>query len=133
MIHIRTWTEAEHALDHLPAQSIRPPLQAHLDRLREYDDYDLHELAVFLIIEDGNRLDAAEHVLDRQLVDRDTGLFSTDPEYVVRHDAWAEVLWILSDDGYGLLLFAPLTSRSAPELVTACHAVLRSAEGPADL
>lgn len=123
MIHIRTWSEAQSALDRLPAPCLRLPLQAHLDRLREYDDYDLPDLAEFVIIQDTDRPEDAERLLDRLLVDRETGTFVTDPEYALRHDDWLELVFVLSDDGFGLVLFVQVTSRTNPELATACNSI----------
>lgn len=133
MIHIRTWSEAEHALDHLPALCLRSPLQAHLDRLREFDGYDLPELAEFLVMAENDTLAAIEDTLGRTLVDRQIFRFSDSPEFAVSHPGWVEVVWIISDDGYGFVLFVPMTSRKAPELVNACQTAVRETEGPASL
>ena len=49
MIVIRTAEEMARALDSPLEPTLKDRLQAHWDRLSEWDDYELSELAVFLI------------------------------------------------------------------------------------
>lgn len=124
MIHIHTWAQARHAVAHPPYPELALPLQAHIDRLAEFSDYDLGDLAEVIILPDKSDLSVAELAAGRPLVDRQDGRFAALPEYAVRHGGWVEVVWVLSDDGKGLVLFAEITSRTAPELTQACTAAL---------
>ncbi|AJA09817.1 hypothetical protein SKP52_14675 [Sphingopyxis fribergensis] len=84
------------------------------DQLLEYDDYDLGELAHFLVAEPADTVAAIEGVvgvpLATNLVDGskygDPG-FTANFEYVERHGAWFEAVTIVSDDGFGIVLLVP--------------------------
>ena len=101
-------------------------LRNHVERLAEYEDFDLGELGEFLIMEAGDSLADVERILGRPLVDRTSATFISSPEYALQHGQWLEGVWIISDDGFGLVLFAAMTSRTDPVLVLACRAALQA-------
>jgi hypothetical protein len=100
MISIRSSADMARAL----AGALEPPLRRLLtlrrDQLMEHDDYDLGELAHFIVVQPGDALAGIE---------AEAGLpvdFSSF-EYVERRCGWLEAVLILSDDGFGLVLFVP--------------------------
>lgn len=48
----------------------------------------------------------------------------TDPEFVHRHGGWFEAVFILSDDGFGHVVFVPDQPDIDAELLTLCLAAL---------
>ncbi|MES2095361.1 MAG: hypothetical protein V4459_01240 [Pseudomonadota bacterium] len=82
--------------------------------LLEHTGYDLGELAHFLIVEPEDTLAAIEKaagvpfsvnlVESTRLGEPD---FVPNFEFVQRHGDWYEAVTILSDDGFGLVLFVP--------------------------
>jgi len=86
------------------AQPIDPKLYRVLsekvEQLSEYDGYDLGELAHFLIVQPGDAAEAIEAALG----------FSPKmqgAEAVTDHGGWVEAVFVLSDDGFGWVLFVP--------------------------
>ncbi len=114
MISIRSSAEMARALA-LPLEpELLELLALRRDQLLEYDDFDLGELAHFLVVEPAETIAAIEGVvgvpLTTNLVDGrklgDPG-FTANFEYVERHGAWFEAVTIVSDDGFGIVLLVP--------------------------
>ncbi|WP_374414898.1 hypothetical protein [Novosphingobium colocasiae] len=76
--------------DTCPDDALRPLLQAKAELLAEYDD-----LATFIIVEPGDTIPAE----------------LTESELVEHHGGWSVITYILSDDGYGVVLFVPELGR----------------------
>ena len=97
-------------LARLLASSLDPELKdiltGHQERLSAYPDFTFEELAMIVISEPGDRL--AELV---------GGGGSTLPELIVDHRRWLEVTYILSDDGFGIILLVDQTEIANAELV----------------
>lgn len=119
MIFIHTWAEAEHALP-LLAPDVRNALQAHLDRLAEFADCPLDELARFIIVEPTDVVTELAIEGAGLLLSAGANAFAVEPEYAAGHVDTIEVVWMVSDDGCGVVLFVPATSRTSPGLLTAC-------------
>ena len=103
MILIRTWEDLARALDSPLEPTLMHCLQGHHDRLSEWqEDYDLGDLAVFVIVQHGDTLEQAESAFGRPLVNE--GHFAFLPELIERHGDWLEASFILSDAGEGLVL-----------------------------
>lgn len=114
MISIRSSADMARAL----ALPLDPDLLALLalrrDQLLEHDDYDLGELAHFLVAEHADTVAAIEGVVGVPLATNfvdgstfgDPG-FTANFEYVERHGAWFEAVTIVSDDGFGIVLLVP--------------------------
>ena len=118
MIVIRTWEDMARALDSPLEPTLMHCVQGHRDRLSEWqEDYDLGDLAVFVIVHAGDKPEQAESVFGRPLV-RDSH-FTLLPELIERHEAWLEATFILSDDGFGLVLLAEQGPAAAPQLMAA--------------
>lgn len=120
MIVIRTAEDMARALDSPLDPALQIALQGHATRLAEWD---LLDLAVLIIVQPSDTLDALESVYGERLVDAST--FVIVPELVSRHCDWIELVFILSDDGFGLVLFVSLERGADPFLETACRHALR--------
>ena len=129
MIVIRTAEEMARALDSPFNPTLKQRLQGHWDRLSEWADYELSELAVFLIVQPGDTLEQAETAFGQPLV-RDSK-FCFLPELIDQHGGWFEVTFILSDDGFGLILLVQIDPHADNELIAACHNAVANIDGAA--
>lgn len=77
---------------------LRLILEGHCNRLAEYADVALEELAVFAVCERGDTLETLEHAIGRQPI-----LW----EHVCSQGGWIEAVTILSDDGFGWVVTIP--------------------------
>lgn len=80
--------------------TLRRILTERVAQLAEYDAYDLGELARFSIVERCDTLEAIEAALG-------FSPFVCTPEGVTAHGGWFEAVFVLSDDGFGLVLLIP--------------------------
>ena len=117
MILIRT---AEALARALAQPELKCLLQVQADRLAEYNDYDLSELGMFAIIQAGDALHEIDQAIGWSLLKGDT--FAKPVELIARHSNWYEMTFILSDDGFGLVLFVPINADS--KLIAACNRAL---------
>lgn len=112
MISIRSSAEMASTLASPIDADLKRLLALRRDQLLEHDGYDLGELAHFVVATPSDTVAGIEGVvgvpLTTNLVDGsklgDRG-FADNFEYVERHGAWFEAVMILSDDGYGIVLF----------------------------
>ena len=119
MIVIRTAEAFARALDSPLDPELKHCLQAHWDRLAEWQDYELSELAIFVVVQAGDTLEQAEAIIGQPLVQE--GCFTIPPELVARRGGWFEATFILSDDGFGLVLLVEIADSTAPDLLAACN------------
>ena len=101
---------------------LRSLLKAQADRLTAYVDYDLSELAMFAIVEPGDDLNSIDSAIGWSLLDGDT--FSRPVEIITQVRGWYEVTFILSDDGFGLVLYVPDIDGTNRQLLAACEQAL---------
>jgi hypothetical protein len=110
-----------------------------IDALREENpEYSLEELARFVIVEPGDRPEALAGELGFDpLAARWDGTrfgapgFSPPFEIAEEHAAWYELVFVLSDDGFGLEVFVPKAPGVDPELIALCAAyAVPAAEAP---
>ena len=114
MISIRSSADMVRALALPLDPDLLELLALRRDQLLEHNDYDLGELAHFLVVEPADTVAAIEGVvgvpLATNLVDGSKygqPGFTTNFEYVGRHGAWFEAVTIVSDDGFGIVLLVP--------------------------
>lgn len=120
MLVIRTAEDMARAL----ASALDPPL---VNRLRtyqaifaEYPDHAFEELGLFLIVQPGDRLGDVEKASETDLVLPREGCFQA--EAIERYGKWFEASFVLSDDGYGIVVFIPDQPNIDPQLLAACKA-----------
>lgn len=124
MISIRTSADLSATLDGALCPHLRRLLAERRDQLLA-DGFDLTELAHIIVAQRGDTLDAIEGeagvalstnlVTGARLGDRD---FTPNFEFVERHTGcWLEAVLILSDDGFGVVLFVPDVIHTDPRLL----------------
>lgn len=115
MIVIRTAEDMARALDSPIHPKLRQLLAGHWERLSQYEGYDLSELAEFAIIEPRDTLQDLSRIVEIELGEGGVApAFSLGPEAVEQHEAWTEIVFIYSDDGFGLVLLIPTASDTDP-------------------
>lgn len=120
MLLIRTLEEMADASAVLQDSEVQVLLKAQVERLAEHADFDLSELAMFAIIQPHDTLESIEETLNWSLLD-EAGSFITPVELIARQGGWYEVTFILSDDGYGMILYVPIDTTTEPRSLTACE------------
>ncbi len=115
MLSIRNSADMEHALMSLLDPVLRRMLTLRRDQLAE-DGFDLDEIVHIIVVRPGDLLADVEAeagvALATNLVDGSRlgePEFESLFEYVERKEGWLEAVMILSDDGFGLVLFVPDT------------------------
>lgn len=124
MISIQSTADMARALASPIDAELKALLALRRDQLLEHDDYDLGELVYIVVAEPNDALATIEGVvgvpLSTNLVD---GIHHGEPgftanfEYVARHGQWFEAVMILSDDGFGVVLFVPDRPDTDPALL----------------
>lgn len=90
------------------------------------DDIDI----AIIVIEAGDTCAQTEMACGKRLVT--DGSFAFPVEVVARHGQWAEVVWITSDDGSGIVLLIQLAATTDPELLSAFNNAMADAAASAD-
>ena len=88
---LKTAAAMEQFLHAKPDPELRSLLADRVQALSEYDDYDLGDLAHFYVVE------TAEELRSLNLPDT--------VEVRAVHKDWTELVYVLSDDGFGLEVF----------------------------
>lgn len=119
MIIIRTAEAMAHVLHQPLDNPLLDRLRQHKDTLSLYDDMSLEDLALFVIVQAGDTLAEVEERCGYRLVEE--GAFAFPVETIDFLPGWYEVTWIISDDGYGLVLFVQVHPETDPGLLDACR------------
>lgn len=98
-----------------PDPDVATLVAAHAERLA---DFELEEIAIFAVCQPGDHVEQLEAALRRPILD-EGGNFTLPPEIHDEHEGWHELVFILSDDGFGLVLFAAKHSATDPRLLNA--------------
>lgn len=129
MLSIRSTAAMTRALS-LPLDPIlRAVLLNRMSQLTDYDHDDLSDLACFLIVQEGDTAAAVEaelgfSVLTNFVDGRRFGdpEFTPSFEWLEDHGGWFELVFVLTDDGFGWVLFVEDRAGVDPELLALCHA-----------
>lgn len=105
MFVIRTAEQMAHAIETATEPNLRSLLQQQHDRLEEWRDYSLEDLALFIVIEAGDT---------RNMLNAINGVPAEfGPAEITRQQGvWLELTFVLSDSGYGLVLLVQLSDRT---------------------
>lgn len=98
-----------------PDPELAALVAAHAERLA---DFELEEIAIFAVCQPGDHVEQLEAALRRPIQDPD-GNFTFPPEIHDEHEGWHELVFILSDDGFGLVLFVAKNPATDPRLLKA--------------
>lgn len=81
--------------------------------------------ATMLVVYANDSLSSVEQACgDRLVAD---GAFTFPVEIITRHGTWFNVVWIMSDDGSGLVLMIEIADQTDTELLMACENALAAA------
>ncbi|WP_350601464.1 hypothetical protein [Pseudomonas sp. 65/3-MNA-CIBAN-0223] len=112
----------EKVVDACPDLELRKLLAAHVERLKEFDDYSLDQLVRFVVFEECDTVADLDAALGFPIMaNRFDGCRYGEPgfnpswESVEEHINWFELVYVLSDDGFGVVVFVP--KHADPELL----------------
>ena len=88
-------------------------LDRRIKELAEYEDYELSDLVHILVIEPSD----APTQIDAEL---GFSLSVRPLDVVESHDRWYEITVVISDDGFGWVVFVPKHPCTHPELLALC-------------
>ena len=124
MITIRDSQTMEFALSCPLDPKLRMLLERRLEMLSEFSDFDLSELAHFVIVEPGDSIATIESELAfSPLINFVDGAKYPDPsfdpswEWLIAHGPWFELMFALSDGGFGIVLLVPNLPDVEPSLL----------------
>lgn len=116
MLSLRDTASMREACLSTPDPCLRCLLETRIQQLGSYIEQDLGELVHFIIVEPGDRPPDVDRGLGfpflRNVVDGThfgDADFTPSFEWLQDHGAWFEVVFILSDDGFGTVVFIPDT------------------------
>jgi len=124
MIVIRDFTST----DSIPDPDLSRLIQQRAAALEEYE-LPLADLALFIIVQPGDTPAAIDaHLGFPILSNRWIGIrygqpgFTPSWEVTEEHAHWYELVFVLSDDGFGVYVFVPKDSAINPKLLAMCSA-----------
>jgi hypothetical protein len=131
MIVIRTAEEMARALASRLTPEVEQIVRDHRDDLSGYEGYELTELALFIIVQPADRLSDIEASFGRPLVTVGGGVaaFALLPESIRQVGRCVEVVFVLSDAGFGLVLLIEHNDGTDPLLLEACQQALADMAG----
>jgi len=94
----------------LPDLHLRTLIERCVASLRDFDDCDMAELVTFIVVEPGDSLHAIDAALGFPILSRPF-------ELLADHLDWYEMVFVLSDDGYGIEVFIPKAGGVDPQLL----------------
>lgn len=103
-------------IDAIADPELRQLIQQSADQLLgqfEPSEYSLQELGFFIVVEPGDTINELDEQLGRSILD-------TTPEIVLEHPGWYQLVFIISDDGFGAEVFVP-KSGADPGLIALCR------------
>lgn len=99
-----------------PDHQLADLVRAHAERLV---DFALEDIAIFAVFQPGDTVEQIEQRLERTLLDG-AGDFDLSPEIHQETANWHELVFILSDDGFGLVLMIAKHPATDARLLKAC-------------
>ena len=84
---------------------LRELIEGHIDRVSEYDDYQLDELLHVIVVEPADCYAQLKPFI------------GSTPEVVQEHTDWYELVYVISDDGFGVVVFVPKHCQIDPQLL----------------
>lgn len=121
MYMIRTAEALSRLLHKPPDENVRHILERMKATFAEFGD----EIVDILILEPSDRLTDVEQAYGQRLVAE--GRFTFPVELIQQHTGWIEVVWVISDNGQGLVLLIQGDPSIDPELLSACRHALAEA------
>jgi hypothetical protein len=129
MLSIRSTAAMTRALELPLDPTLCALLLRRMSQLTEYDQHDLCDLAHFLVVQEGDTAIEVEAELGfsvlinfvdgRRFGDAD---FEPSWEWLEDHGGWFELVFVLTDDGFGWVLFIEDRAGVDAGLLDLCHA-----------
>ncbi len=101
---------------------LRDFIGSHIERLKEYEEYGLNGLVDFVVCEECDSVADIDAVLGFPIMaNRFDGVLFGEPgfqpswEFVIEYKRWCEIVYVLGDDGAGVVVF--VDKQGDPELV----------------
>ena len=112
----------EKVVEVYPDLELRKLLATHVERLKEFDDYSLDQLVRFVVMEHNDTVADLDATLGFPIMtNRFDGVRFGEPSFnpsweaIEEHINWFELVYVLSDDGFGVVVFVP--KHADPELL----------------
>jgi hypothetical protein len=128
MIALRSSTEITASTRRLTVKGLQELLTKRVDQLTKDGGDDVSEFAHFLVVRPGDTPSDVETELGfpilTNLVD---GVRFGDPEFepswewIMRHEGWFELVYVLSDDGFGWVVFVQDDEATDADLLAVCR------------
>ena len=119
--------------------ALRILIEQRVESLSEFDDCELHELVTFVVVEPGDSLEAIDSQLGFPiLTNRFDGIrfgesgFTPSFDILEEHAGYYEIVFVLSDDGFGVEIFIPKHPDVHPQLLALCAAYATPAKEQSD-
>ena len=103
----------------VPDLHLRSLIERCVASLSDFDDCDLAELVTFIVVEPGDSLQAIDAALGFPILSRPF-------ELLADHIDWYEMVFVLSDDGFGVEVFISKAREVDPRLLALCAAHLEA-------
>ena len=89
-------------------------ITGYVERLSDYEGCDLGQLVQFMVVERGDTVTELEAALGFSIrINRFDGCRYGEPDFlpswevIEEHPFWYELVYVLSDDGFGIVIFVP--------------------------
>jgi hypothetical protein len=105
---LKTYAAIHHQAHHHPDPNLRKLIAQRIDELTDYAE-DLADL--IHILEPSDTLTSVDVQLGFSLIERPI-------DAIEIHPGWHELTWVLSDDGFGVVLYVPNTEPKLLEIFT---------------
>jgi hypothetical protein len=115
MIDLADSAALARALDSPVADNIKALLIERRDQLAEYIENDISELAHWIVVDPGDSTEAIDNAAGFPIIANPSF------EWVMDHGGLFELPTILSDDGFGIVLFVPDIEGIDRTLLTLCR------------
>ena len=122
---IRTAEDLARALDSPLDTELSHILQTIADRLAEYADFAFEQLAQIVIVDAGTTVEGVCSAAGLPLLSGGQTAFALNPEIVVQHARYIELVFVLSDDGFGLILVIEIANNTNADLLALCELALQ--------
>lgn len=112
MYPLRTHASIHQTAQHHPDSALRKLISRRIEELNDYTE-DLADLIHILILEPSDTLTSVDVQLGFSLGERPIDVIES-------HPGWYELTIVLSDDGFGVVLYVPKHPDTDPKLLEIC-------------
>lgn len=110
---LHTHASIHHTAHYHPDPNLRTLISSRIEELSDYTE-DLANLIHIYILEPSDTLTTVDVQLGFSLAERSI-------DVIEGHPGWYELTIVLSDDGFGVVLYVPIGIDTDPQLLALCH------------